>query len=181
MQRAVRGGSRSTAIKSAEGLTASAVREIVRESNAFRKLAPNTCSSCGMSEDILSSGRKLQSCSKCRPLHRRVMYCSRYAARKDRKLYLSLTTGCRECQAKDWKFGAPTPHRLICGKALTEDSILETKPTPKATSRVPDPDPGFNRSPALVHQLFLLSEAPGTDYVVRNVIVLVSERLSSDI
>ena len=77
---------------------------------------------------------------------------------------------------KDWKSGSPRPHKLVCGKPLTEDAIPETKPnkTAKSASWIRDPDPGFTRSPALLHQLSLLSETPGVDYVVRNAVVLVS-------
>ncbi|EKM56191.1 uncharacterized protein PHACADRAFT_122440 [Phanerochaete carnosa HHB-10118-sp] len=133
-----------------EGLSKSATREIVREHNEQRKLIPNACSFCGLSEDRLPAGRKLQACSKCRQLNRRMFYCS------------------KECQTKDWKLGSPRPHKLICGKPLTEDNMPKATPAgaAKTASGIPDPDPGFTRSPALLHQISLLSDNPRIDYVI---------------
>lgn len=68
----------------------------------------------------------------------------------------------------DWKKGNP-PHKQICGKPLgIPDAVLST-PTASNTEDkkgdIPPPDPGYIRSPALVHQLSLLRENPNITYV----------------
>ncbi|EKM56199.1 uncharacterized protein PHACADRAFT_184876 [Phanerochaete carnosa HHB-10118-sp] len=133
-----------------EGVSESALREVMREHNELRKLIPNACSYCGLSEDRMPAGRKLRARSKCRQLNRRVFHCS------------------KECQTKDWKFGTLRPHKLVCGKPLTVDTISEASPTEaaKTASWILDPDPSFTRSPALLHQISLLSDHPRADYVV---------------
>lgn len=84
-------------------------------------------------------------------------------------------TGHRECQVEDWKQGNPYAHKLICGKRLDEEmfeSILATrdkiaKEEASKIRTVPPPDTTFQRSPALVHQIALVTERPDVDYAVR--------------
>lgn len=72
--------------------------------------------------------------------------------------------GYSECQVADWKTGKP-PHKTICGKP---EGFLEVQAegpdTPKGKCN--PPAPGFQRSPALLHQLRTLDENPTLDYVL---------------
>ena len=78
----------------------------------------------------------------------------------------------RECQVKDWKSGIPRPHKLTCGRPLTEEEDGEGLGTSGEQSAIPDqagipdPDPGYKRSPALLHTISLLRENPSLDYIV---------------
>lgn len=78
---------------------------------------------------------------------------------------------CRECQVSDWKTGQP-PHKTICGK---KDTIRDAYLAPKTAASAGDsdnddffgpPEPGYVRSPALLHQLQMLKENPAVDYVL---------------
>lgn len=76
----------------------------------------------------------------------------------------------RECQKKDWKNGAPRPHKLVCGKSFKEDpsfsgnsTLADSKPK---INKVPLPDPSFRRSPALCYQILKLEKDDNPDYVV---------------
>ena len=80
------------------------------------------------------------------------------------------------CQAYDWKSGFPHPHRLVCGKPLTEDTMdivdVESEVARVAeeaalsAAGIPPPDPSYTRSPALLHQLRLLTFHPEFHYWV---------------
>ncbi len=81
-----------------------------------------------------------------------------------------LRFNCRKCQTEDWKNGIPRPHRVVCGKTSLEDESEAAAPT-KLTDAIqedciPQPDPGFKRSPALLHQLSFLQQPPYVDYTV---------------
>ncbi|KAG8922306.1 hypothetical protein FRC01_014206 [Tulasnella sp. 417] len=73
-----------------------------------------------------------------------------------------------ECQLKDWKHGNP-PHKTICGKPYAVPGEGPTS-TPiqqsSGSNDIPPPDPGFIRSPELVHQLALLQDNPHVTYVL---------------
>ncbi len=81
----------------------------------------------------------------------------------------------RECQVEDWKHGKPYAHKLICGQPLDEkmfESILaarskKVEDEASKTRTVPPPDSTFQRSPALVYQIALVTERPDVDYAVR--------------
>jgi hypothetical protein len=66
----------------------------------------------------------------------------------------------RECQVKDWKEGH---HKLICGKPAS-DIQRPGPPAPPSTDISPA-EPGYVRSPALLHQIKLLRENSALDYV----------------
>ena len=88
---------------------------------------------------------------------------------------------CRECQLRDWKEGRPFPHKRICGKRLSEaevasmhqedeDADADADDAPSDAEprmQIPEPDPGYRRSPALLQQLKLLREISIFDYLVR--------------
>jgi hypothetical protein len=79
----------------------------------------------------------------------------------------------RKCQTTDWKTGHP-PHKTICGKKGAVAEALLSPPAATGSEVDPDddgsgfppPQPGFVRSPALLHQLKLLKENPQMDYVL---------------
>lgn len=79
----------------------------------------------------------------------------------------------RECQTEDWKKGRPTPHKIFCGKLKNKLSEAAS-PSPQpgtgisefARAAVPDPDPSYKRSPALVYQASLLQQPYYEDYFV---------------
>lgn len=82
-----------------------------------------------------------------------------------------------ECQKHDWRHGSPRPHRDICGNK-------DLKEAPKATlqqandERFPQPENGFRRSPALLHQISLLKRLQGNpDYVVGSKVSCVDSSL----
>ncbi|GJE88215.1 zinc finger MYND domain-containing protein [Phanerochaete sordida] len=125
-------------------------RALMRSHNAQRKDMPNVCARRAVAETRLPAGAKLQACSRCRALGRRVFYCS------------------KECQTQDWTAGTPRPHRRVCGTPLREDAPAPAAPAdPADDSGIPGPEPGFVRPPALLHQIALLKQARGVDYFVR--------------
>lgn len=76
-----------------------------------------------------------------------------------------------QCQIESWKQGRPTPHREICGKTanVTSEAITAphaSTPSGESSARIPDPDPTFERSPALEHQISFLRQPPYVDYTV---------------
>ncbi|KAF8957199.1 hypothetical protein BDZ97DRAFT_1847730 [Flammula alnicola] len=112
--------------------------------------AVNSCWSCGKDPSKLEPGQALKVCAKCNAIGRKIWYCS------------------RECQTHDWKHGSPRPHKAICGKEVN-DLSMEAEPHTKERSKgIPLPDPGFERSPALLHQISLLERKPNVDYVLIN-------------
>ena len=88
--------------------------------------------------------------------------------------------GFRQCQVKDWKQGVLRPHKLFCGQPLTKNEELDMTnllpsenfagparlPEPDNSADIPEPDPGFERSPALERQINLLRENPDAHYFV---------------
>ncbi|KAJ7441093.1 hypothetical protein FB451DRAFT_1058310 [Mycena latifolia] len=127
------------------------VKEVGRETAANRRLAERHCTSCGLPAEKAGVAT-LAACQRCKAIDRLVFYCS------------------KKCQATDWKTGNP-PHKTICGKA---GAIAEALLAPKAPESAadaedddfPPPEPGYKRSPALLHQLKLLKENPQMDYVL---------------
>ena len=89
-----------------------------------------------------------------------------------------LTLLLRDCQFSDWKDGRPFPHKRICGKKLSEAEVKAMREADEANGdddapadaeapmRIPDPAPGYRRSPALLQQLKLLKTTV-FDYLVR--------------
>ncbi|KAJ3553055.1 hypothetical protein NM688_g3822 [Phlebia brevispora] len=134
-------------------------RTLAKELKEARKEQHRACWRCGKPENSPSlNGQRLQSCSKCSKIGRQVLYCS------------------RDCQVQDWKNGIPRPHRDICGKtslagAAAESSSASASHTLRAEDQlaagcVPEPDPKFKRSPALLHQLSFLQQPPYVDYTI---------------
>ena len=72
--------------------------------------------------------------------------------------------GDSECQVADWKTGNP-PHKAVCGKP---EAFFEMKMAPNNVpkSKWNPPLPGFQRSPALLHQMRILDENPDLDYIL---------------
>lgn len=141
------------------------------EHNKMRKKYVYACHTCGKNEAMLD-GAKLLACGKCRKIDRKVWYCSRCVMLCR---LVHLRTNCHsECQLQDWKSGKPRPHRVLCGKPLDEEAAQPVETTEESAGAsalddkgIPPPDPGDQRSPALLHQISLLSEHPEYDYVVR--------------
>jgi hypothetical protein len=74
-----------------------------------------------------------------------------------------------ECQVDDWKKGAANhcAHKWICGNLLSDDFLHEVL-TESEVVKVPPPDPGFERSQALLHLISFLEQPKMIDYVVSN-------------
>jgi hypothetical protein len=81
--------------------------------------------------------------------------------REDREVLFSVSTSHQvklnfsisftsNCQLHDWKSG----HKSLCGKP------------PDLEERIPEPDPAFARSAALLNQISFLKRPPYVDYVV---------------
>lgn len=111
-----------------------------------RQTAPNGCWNC------FQPVQRLLTCSKCLSMGRKVFYCS------------------RECQKDDWKNGKPKPHKMICGKPLSEDGLSGPPDSQNkdCATWVPKADPSFKRPPALLHQINELKTAKRLDYLVIN-------------
>lgn len=143
-------------------------REMYEETLVDNEGAQWSCRACGLMADMLPEGKRLQSCARCKPLGRTVKYCD------------------RACQQADWK-----KHKKICGKELDAESTLEalvggldlSAPTPPVPRERDDSEPAvsgeadgsddfprpvapFVHSRQLQHQIKLLRENPGIDYVV---------------
>ena len=73
-----------------------------------------------------------------------------------------------ECQLDDWKKGSDVhcAHKWICGKRLSDDFPHHVLIKKKIVAKVPLPDPGFTRSPALLQQISFLEQPKMIDYVV---------------
>ncbi|KAJ7681670.1 hypothetical protein B0H17DRAFT_1181942 [Mycena rosella] len=136
-------------LKRLKELGGSDVKSIARETAANRLLGERHCTSCGLPAEKAGVAT-LAACQRCKAINRLVFYCS------------------KKCQAADWKTGHP-PHKTICGK---EGAIAEAllSPVPAQVDDddelFPAPNPGYTRSPALLHQLKLLKENPQVDYVL---------------
>ncbi|KAJ7741763.1 hypothetical protein DFH07DRAFT_1063887 [Mycena maculata] len=120
----------------------------VKEVTANRKDGERHCTSCGLPAGVAT----LSACQRCKAIDRLVFYCS------------------KKCQTADWKTGKP-PHKTICGKkgAIAESFLAPKSAVPAAEEEddgFPPPNPGYKRSPALLHQLKLLKENPQVDYVL---------------
>ncbi|KAF8588427.1 hypothetical protein K439DRAFT_632506 [Ramaria rubella] len=98
--------------------------------------------------DKHTSGQKaLKACSRCKEVGLCVQYCS------------------SECQKEDWRNGRP-PHKTICGKNISAVNATEEITRQIQDDRIPPPDPTFQRSIALRHQITFLSSPPYPDYVL---------------
>ncbi|KAJ7574443.1 hypothetical protein C8J56DRAFT_472398 [Mycena floridula] len=125
------------------------LKQTQKESNALRAVADRGCTTCGLPAH-LAGVTTLLACQACKKINRNVFYCT------------------KECQVQDWKHGNPT-HKSICGNksALAESVLSPGKAEKDADSgKWGAPDPGFVRSPALLHQLKFLAENPMLDYVI---------------
>ena len=151
------------------------VSDVSRQHNKDRKGLAYACRTCGKNEAMLENGAKLLACAKCRKIDRKVWYCSRYVV-----LLRSVCddTDCRrECQLEDWKNGKPRPHKVYCGKPMDEQAaepVESVKEDGLDENGIPPPDPGYQRSPALLHQIALLSDNPEYDYIVSTSILILS-------
>ncbi|KAK7463072.1 hypothetical protein VKT23_007658 [Stygiomarasmius scandens] len=136
-------------------------KQVRKEDSANRQNAERGCASCGLSAER-AGVPTLLACQKCKAMGRYVYYCT------------------RDCQVKDWKSGHP-PHKSICGnKAALADAVLGSPSAlstgQKGTSKGNvnseegrdwgEPQPGYIRSPALLHQLKHLDENRQLDYVL---------------
>ncbi|GJE97840.1 zinc finger MYND domain-containing protein [Phanerochaete sordida] len=113
----------------------------------------HTCAFCMYTGEKGEPGetKKFSRCSTCHKIGRSVIYCS------------------KECQTRDWKDGTPYPHKLVCGKLLSEQDILalpRTGSDRSAADVIPDAAPSFCRSPALNQQIDFLSKDIFVDYMV---------------
>ncbi|KAF7375367.1 hypothetical protein MSAN_00424200 [Mycena sanguinolenta] len=127
------------------------VKRVVSETAANRQSAEHHCTSCGLPASRAGVATLL-ACQRCKAIGRLVFYCS------------------KKCQATDWKTGR-RPHKTVCGKVgAIRDAYLAPKEPELADEDDDDdffgePNPGYVRSPALLHQLQMLKENPGVDYV----------------
>ncbi|KAF7335709.1 hypothetical protein MVEN_02226400 [Mycena venus] len=128
------------------------VKRVASETAANRQRAERHCTSCGLPASK-AGVETLSACQRCKAIDRLVFYCS------------------KKCQVADWKTGRP-PHKTICGKVgAIRDAYFAPKPTEPTPAEdddddFPPPNPGYVRSPALLHQLKLLKENPQMDYVL---------------
>ncbi|KAJ7184740.1 hypothetical protein C8R46DRAFT_883499 [Mycena filopes] len=144
-------------LKPFEGdLSAQEMKRVTKANAANRRQAEHHCTSCNLPASR-AGVETLSACQRCKAIDRMVFYCS------------------KQCQVTDWKTGTP-PHKTICGK---KDALRDVFLAPKAAERAQNPaaadddddffgppDPGFVRSPALLHQLNLLKENPKVDYIL---------------
>ncbi|KAH8832426.1 hypothetical protein DL96DRAFT_1582060 [Flagelloscypha sp. PMI_526] len=118
----------------------------------LNEIAQRACTSCGKPEARQDGvvHVKLTACSRCNMIGRKVLYCSKV------------------CQTQDWKHGNP-PHKSVCGKENAFSEAVLMPPSPPAANnkatKWPAPEPGIKRTPALQHQLKMLTERPNFDYV----------------
>ncbi|KAJ7029756.1 hypothetical protein C8F04DRAFT_1368833 [Mycena alexandri] len=138
-----------------QDLSAKEIKRMAKENAANRRLAEHHCTSCNLPASK-AGVETLSACRRCKAIDRLVYYCS------------------KQCQVTDWKTGRP-PHKTICGKkAALQDAFLAPKAPEPSPSNADDdgddffgpPEPGYVRSPALLHQLKLLKENPQMDYVL---------------
>ncbi|KAJ7202628.1 hypothetical protein GGX14DRAFT_653889 [Mycena pura] len=135
------------------------VKRLASETAANRQRAERHCTSCGLPASK-AGVETLLACQRCKSIDRMIFYCS------------------KKCQTADWKTGRP-PHKSICGKpgAVAEAFFAPKVPEPDDDDADDDdddddddfwgePNPGYTRSPALLHQLKLLKENPQLDYVL---------------
>lgn len=123
----------------------------------YYRLACNRalCGLKGIDAPASNEGSKrLQACSRCAAIERKIFYCSRYDLTTI-KLQRGTENILRECQKLDWK-----RHKAICGKPdAVPERIKEVKLqyNPRSPSAFPPPVSGFIRSAALVSQMAALS------------------------
>ncbi|KAJ7738756.1 hypothetical protein B0H16DRAFT_1891232 [Mycena metata] len=138
-----------------QDLSAKEIKRVAKENAANRRLAEHHCTSCNLPASR-AGVETLSACQRCKAIDRLVYYCS------------------KQCQVTDWKTGHP-PHKTICGKkGALKDAFLAPEarePTPSNADDDDDdffgpPEPGYVRSPALLHQLKLIKENPKVDYVL---------------
>ncbi|KAJ7618279.1 hypothetical protein DFH06DRAFT_1012130 [Mycena polygramma] len=129
------------------------LKRLASETAANRRDAERNCTACGLTASRAGTAT-LSACQRCKVIDRLVFYCS------------------KECQTKDWKTGRP-PHKSICGKKgaitdayLTDEYLASNPPAVDDDDFFGAPEPGYVRSPALLHQLSLLKENPQVDYVL---------------
>ncbi|KAJ6536995.1 hypothetical protein B0H19DRAFT_1182320 [Mycena capillaripes] len=127
------------------------VKRIINETAVNRQLAERHCTFCKLPASKAGVAT-LSACQRCKAIDRLVFYCS------------------KECQVSDWKTGQP-PHKTICGKkGAIRDAYLAPKAAESGEGSDDDddffgqPEPGYVRSPALLHQLKMLKENPEMDY-----------------
>ncbi|GJE88166.1 zinc finger MYND domain-containing protein [Phanerochaete sordida] len=85
------------------------IAELRKEQHAYCRDKCDACFQCGALEEDLPAGSKLQMCTGCKRIGRKIMYCS------------------RECQKADWRSGVPTPHRKLCGKKVGGEIVCGGK------------------------------------------------------
>ncbi|KAF5369043.1 hypothetical protein D9758_003095 [Tetrapyrgos nigripes] len=135
--------------------------QVRKETKVNSQNAHRGCNTCGLSAERAGVPR-LSACTKCKAMGRDVFYCS------------------KACQVKDWKTGHP-PHKTICGNTFAlADAVIgsnSTIPDEKGKSKLNakeddgkrrwnEPEDGYIRSPALLHQLKLLDENHNVDYIL---------------
>ncbi|KAI5822907.1 hypothetical protein K523DRAFT_358034 [Schizophyllum commune Tattone D] len=128
----------------------------IRQSQITDNRSNHYCEACRRTAEAIqeSGGAPLRRCPKCRKAGRTVEYCS------------------RECQVKDWKTGEPVSHKEICGKALTNLPAIDFAAHRARSPRfqddlVPQPAPGFKRSPLLLKQMQTVQTPPYyADYIL---------------
>jgi len=98
------------------------------------------------------------------------------------KMLTLYTNANRECQKRDWKSEAG-PHKEICGKpypnknhTLPEKNQLGSVGSPQ---KVPDRDPTFSRSPALLYQIRLIEKNTSDYSVSHNILQSVSSTINA--
>ncbi|KAF7978206.1 hypothetical protein HWV62_1432 [Athelia sp. TMB] len=123
------------------GATSDIIAKAQQETKGNRKTAQSRCNHCSKLQIELGDVQ-FKSCSKC----------------------LAAGGYTRECQVADWKTGKP-PHKTVCGRP---EALLEThQPTDASEGHEWGPaEQGFQRSPALLHQMRMLDENPALDYVL---------------
>ncbi|KAJ6613193.1 hypothetical protein B0H10DRAFT_2049855 [Mycena sp. CBHHK59/15] len=123
-------------------------KKMQKEYKAERAEAVNGCWGCGKPEP---PNVKFLACSRCRSIGRWIRYCS------------------PECQRRDWNTGVSHPHKIICGKELTESvirSVPGSETGPGNMDIIPTPASSFQRRPALLQQAMHLQRPPFSDYML---------------
>jgi len=140
----------STESESTEGLVAA--HEMSIKETALKARCEKLSDRCWKCEKHAAQSlprQDLKMCGACAAIGRTIRYCS------------------RECQVDDWKKGSTShcAHKLICGKPLSDYSSLDVLLTAEVIVKVPLPDRGFKRSPALLHLISFLERPDTIDYV----------------
>lgn len=126
----------------------SIIRQELKAHKKLAELAVPVCWHCDKDQSQLPAGLQLKVCSKCKEIGRLIHYCS------------------KECQRENWKKGIPRPHKLICGRPLMEENQQTSQKGRDFDDKIPEPDPSFKRTPALLHQIKLLKTEANPDYVL---------------